>query len=812
MAYSVLHFQRAIEATLFSSNLLFIALFVCLMSLSPLNYANPAADHADSSSINVNLLHDSPKHHIKSHVEFLIAEEDITALQALNHTGWKNSKHAKFNNYTKNIWLKVTLTNPSHIPLRLLFEQDNPRIDLFSAYFFDKDQVIIEEYKLGNLLPFKDRIIDNRRFIIPFTIIPGEETTVIFSGNEGALDLLNLTSLWDADYYFTHDNIDDLWDMLYLGAIFTLTFYNLFIYVITRERMYFYYSLFACSTFAMFGMVEGWAFQYIWPEKASFNTKAINLSIASIVYFAGLFSIHFLNLKTHLPKLERVIRYLSYLALGMVFCILIFPDDPNYILIRIISVLAIPLYAAIWIAGLLVSIKTRSTDAYIFTLAWGILVIATFMTVIHEVVTPLFNISTFFFLQASHLIEMILLSMALGTYITRLKVNESLTKSRSEAQSKFLARMSHEIRTPMNGILGMSDLLLRESKSGQQKNMLSIINNSAVSLEKIINDILDFSKLEAGKLTLQEDTVNIRENLQEIADVFILDCKAKGISLKIRVSEDVPDIVVVDKLRLRQVVLNLIANAVKFTDQGQIKVKLSCGNNATNETLMFSINDTGRGIASEDQERLFQPFEQASNNNLGRESSTGLGLAISKDLVELMGGKISVQSTLNVGSSFEFYITYQSSDFLTPFLIEKNDSIGDDNLNNLHILVAEDNLTNQIVISSMLKKLNIVVHMASNGLEAVDIWESELKNSPFDIILMDCEMPLMNGFEATRAIREKEQQLNIPSARIIALTAHTLHRELQACYDSGMDELLLKPLTLDKLSNSLHKQLDIIDV
>ncbi|NRB41620.1 MAG: response regulator [Pseudomonadales bacterium] len=790
----------------------YLALVLCILTFSQISLGDAQTTQHVTTPINIASLHDEPKHHLKSHFSFFIADRAISPIQALNSTRWQNSSKAEFNNYAQNIWLKVKLINPSPIPMRILLEQDNPRIDLFSVYIFDQNQKIMEQHQLGKALPFKERIIDNRRFIIPMTMNPGEEMTVVFSGNAGSLDLISLTYLWDADYYFTRDNTDDLWDMLYLGAMFALAFYNLFIYAITREKTYFYYSLFACSTFAMFAIIKGWAYQYVWPDHELFNQKTTNLSIASLIFFSGFFSIYFLDLKTKLPRIEKCLRGMCYIIALLFALVLIFPHDPNYVLVRMITSLAMPIYLLSWLGGMLISVKTKSKDALIYTAAWSILIVASLATVIHETVVPLFNIPTFLFLQASHLIEMILLSMALGTYITRLKINETIINAKSEAQSKFLARMSHEIRTPMNGILGMSDLLLKETDLSQQKNMLSVIHNSAVSLEKIINDILDYSKLEAGKLTLQENTVNIREYLHELAEIFCLDCKSKNLDLQIHVSDDVPKEVVVDNLRLRQILINLIANAVKFTDQGHINVQLSCSNKSSKPgpgKLFFSITDTGRGIAYEDQDRLFQAFEQASNNNLGRESSTGLGLSISKELVELMGGEISVTSTLNVGSNFEFNIDYQSSEFFHTIAHEQQISkINDPALSELNILVAEDNQTNKIVITCMLNKLGIQANVVSNGQEAIDSWERSLDDKPFDIVLMDCEMPLKNGFEATRAIREKESQLNLSATTIIALTAHTLHDELQACYDSGMDELLLKPITLDKLKHTLQKQLE----
>ena len=786
-----------------------LVLFSITTSLTSL--ADSLINEPHSSHVNITNLHQKPKHHLESHFEFFIDHENLTALEAINSTHWQPSSHANFNNYTKNVWLKVTLDNPSPIALRLLIEQGNPRIDFFTIYVLNNNLQLTGTTNLGRSLPFNQRVINNRRLMYPFTMIAGEEITILFHGNAGSLDLLNLTYLWDADYYFTHDKTNDLWSMLYLGAIFALSLYNLFIYVISREKNYLYYSLFAYSACAMYTIIEGWGYQYLWPTQPLLNQKLTYLSIAATIFFSAIFNMHFLSLKTHYPRIERSLRAMCFIVLVLTALVMALPHDPDYILIRTITGAAIPIYILSWLGGVFVSLKTRSKDAYIYTAAWSILIVATLTTIIHETITPLFHITTFLFLQTSHLIEMILLSMALGSYITRLKVNETLSKTKSEAQSKFLARMSHEIRTPMNGILGMSDLLLKEEKVSHQKNMLGVIHSSAVSLEKIINDILDYSKLEAGKLTLQSNVVELESYLHDIAGIFQLDCQRKNIDLQIRIDENTPNEIVIDGLRLRQILINLIANAVKFTDQGHIKVHLYSQKEegASVGKLQFSISDTGRGIAEEDQERLFLAFEQASNNNLGRESSTGLGLAISKDLIELMEGDISVQSTLNVGSSFEFNVHYQTIDTLQALEEESPDSSDTLDLSKLHVLVAEDNFTNQIVICSMLKKLNITMKIVNNGQEALDEWEESLNASPYDIILMDCEMPMLNGFEATRAIRERENNKSIASTTIIALTAHTLHNELQACYDSGMNDLLLKPITLDRLALTLNKHLNV---
>ncbi len=783
-----------------------------LILTSPLSMAKHALDNDSLSdnhdAVEVGLLLHEPNIHLKPFFSYLI-EENLSSEQALHHNAWRPATEAEFNNYAHHVWLKTVLHNSTHIPIRILLDQDNPRIDLFKVDIFDHHDQLMESHELGKSKPFKERLIQNRRFLIPITLNPGEQVTVLLSGNAGTLDLLNLTWLRDAEYFFTHNNTDDLWDLFYLGAIFSLAFYNLFIYFISREKAYLYYSLFICSTLSMFVTIQGWGYQYIWPESTAFNQKATNLTIASMIIFSAIFSNTFLEFRNILPKVSKALINIVIVLSLLFLLVLVLPHDPNYVLVRAITTLAIPVYILSWFGGILAYIKTRSRESAIFTIAWSTLIVATIITIIHETLTPLFSFSTFFFLQASHLLEMILLSMALGTYITRLRIDQQLTTAKAQAQSMFLARMSHEIRTPMNGILGMSDLLLREEKPEEQKEMISIINNSAQSLEKIINDILDFSKLESGKITLQENLIEIRTYLEEIITLFRLDCDNKGISLQLRVDDDVPEKVVLDKLRLRQVLLNLTANAVKFTEQGHIKIKLSAANKKNRLKaghLFFSVSDTGKGIAKDDQERLFEPFEQASNNNLGRESSTGLGLAICKDLVELMDGSIQVRSSLNIGSSFEFNISYQSSQFFEEER-KKVEDITDSDFSRNNILVVEDNLTNQIVIKSMLAKLNIRQQLCNNGVEGVEAFEKSLEpgQKRYDLILMDCEMPLMNGFEATRAIRSIEDEKGLKETPILALTAHTLHNELSACFDSGMNDLLLKPITLEKVQGSLSK-------
>ena len=709
-----------------------------------------------------------------------------------------------FDNFENHIWLKASILNPSKFPQELLFVQNNARIGRFDVYLFANNE-LLEHITLGKNYPFNARIFNHRRFLIPIAIAAETELDIIISGTEsGSLDLAKLSSLWQQSAFFQQSQFDDMWDMFYLGSVFALAFYNIFIFVISRERAYLFYSLFVCSTFTMFLHIEGWAFQYIWPNFPSINAKATDLSISLMVAFNSIFSKQFLNLKANTSNIYTWLKWIVYAVACLTVFLLLLPHDPTYTLVRIVGALAIPINLLALFAAIYISIKSKSNEAIIYTAAWSILIVALFLTLIHEMVIPIFSFSPYKFLQAAHLIEIILLSMALGTYITRLRIKENTMQAKSEAQSRFLARMSHEIRTPMNGIIGISDLLLKDHSMQKHMPMLETIHNSALSLEKIMNDILDYSKLEAGKLTIKQKHFDLRKLIDDIKELFVLECNQKAITLTVSISPDIPTTIYQDQLRLRQILTNLISNAVKFTEAGQIDIHVII----KQDNLLFTVSDTGKGINAEDQLRLFQPFEQASNNNLNTQASTGLGLSICRELIELMQGSIELESQINFGTRISFSLPYcrDNAAAKTPNFETKQATLA--NLQQLHILVVEDNSTNSFVIEQMLKKLHINAQYCQNGLDAVNTVEHTEDN--FHVILMDCEMPIMDGFEATRAIRNIEQERQQKASHIIALTAHTLHEQLKACFDSGMDELLLKPLTLKKLEICLKNQLDVI--
>lgn len=381
----------------------------------------------------------------------------------------------------------------------------------------------------------------------------------------------------------------------------------------------------------------------------------------------------------------------------------------------------------------------------------------------------------------------------------RKKTEKELIKAKdaaeeaSRAKSLFLAKVTHELRTPMNGILGMTSVLLDTNLTEKQKRSLLIVKQSGETLLNIINDILDWSKIETGKLKLDKYKFNLYELIKNITELLESAAKNKGIELRLNLNDNLPNIVIGDGHRLQQVFINLISNAIKFTEKGYVEVsaqKVETGEDKIK--VRFDIKDTGIGIPQEKMDRLFKSFSQIDDNLTRKYGGTGLGLFITKELVEMMGGSINCESTVGVGSVFYFIIPFEIPQDES---LQVNEEIGLSqiakkyNFLNLRILVAEDSYINQELIKEALDNINCVYQIANNGIETLEIFTKE----KFDLVLMDLQMPEMDGFEAAKAIINYEKSNNLPHTPIIALTAHDDENTKTNVFATGMDDLITKP-------------------
>lgn len=369
------------------------------------------------------------------------------------------------------------------------------------------------------------------------------------------------------------------------------------------------------------------------------------------------------------------------------------------------------------------------------------------------------------------------------------------------SKSDFLSHMSHEIRTPINGVLGLAELMLYEKLDPEIHNRIEMIYRSGKYLLRIVNDILDLSKMEAGKLTLESIPVELESIVSEVATVFSNHSKRNSIALITDIAADAPKHVYADPLRLKQILINLIANAFKFTEQGSITLSIEPD---TDNILKFSVCDTGIGIAPEKIERLFQAFQQADASTTRTYGGTGLGLTICKELVDMMGGHIGASGNTPNGSCFYFTLPLPPAEAkaitTSPPLVSIDIKIKSD----VKILVADDQVINQIIIKAMLNKLGAEPTVVSNGQAVMDLYQDPA--AYFDLIFMDCEMPIMDGWEATQTLRTMNiARRNGEPVLVIGLSAHAIEGAIDRALAAGMNDYLTKPLAMHDLIGKLQQ-------
>lgn len=671
-------------------------------------------------------------------------------------------------------------------------------IDIYQVYEDTGPRLI---YRSGMQRAFDNRTQDHRFFIVPIDAYNAAGEYVEFmiriqtSGN-----LYVPMELHPSKAFWSSLQILDVYNWLFYGIIVAMVLYNLFLFSSVKDTAYLYYVLFIASFALLHLSIDGYIFQHFWPSDQPYSYAFDSAFSLTSSMFGLLFISRFLNLKQHLPRVNQVMLALVAMHVPVIAAVFYYSDQAmdRFLMLPLAFMLIIAVSIGFY------GWKKRLATARYFLLAWVLFALGNIYLILSLSGYLHANFSPYYASKAAAFAEAMLLSFALADRIRRLRDEREKQRLKAEAQSYFLAQISHEIRTPLNGVLGTVELLDKTNLSEEQQEYIDVIKSSGRSLLTLVSDVLDYSKIEAGKMVIQEEQVAIRDLAQQQVELFRSMASQKGLELTLQIANQVPQWVLTDSHRLRQVWSNLLSNAIKFTDQGYVRAKLSISEQSGRSYVRFDVSDSGIGIDAADIPDLFNAYQQVELGKRRVFGGTGLGLAISKDLVELLGGAISVVSSKNSGSTFTTLTPLQAiSQPVVDGNIESENTGVTAITRSLKILVAEDNTVNQKVIVGLLQKLNHQVTVVPQGDEVVSI--RLLADFDYDAILMDCEMPVMDGYEATRLIRDYEKQQKLPRVPIIALTAHALEEIKGQCMEAGMNDFLTKPINTNLLVRVLNR-------
>src|SRR5690554_298962 len=694
-------------------------------------------------------------------------------------------------------WFRFTLRNSTASIQQALLLVDYALLDYLDLYGPDKGQ--FQHWVLGDLSPDRQFPLALRNPTVALELLPHTANEYWIRVKTTSSMSLPLTVSSGKEFLEHHINNDLLVGVFY-GIGFGLFCYHLVLWVVARERIYRFYVVHVGASLAYVASLQGisqklWFFSERLPDIFPYVVGYI--SLISGVLFARDF------LETSKWKwLDRVLRTVVALGTTLFFLQILLPPGS---VTRYMGVMALSIVLILMVTGCY-SWYQRHGQARIFVLAWGtfLAMMALLVLNIYGLVGELPIVLTLHGLHIGIVLQQVMLSFGLAARLNELK-RESLEREQqtiraqaeNAAKGEFLARMSHEIRTPMNAVLALTELLADTRLDARQKNYVTTIGSAGESLLVIINDVLDYSKIAAGKLELEKRDMLLLRLLEDCITIMSVSAEQKGLQIKKDFDPQLPIGVSGDPIRLKQVLLNLLSNAIKFTEQGSVTLSVHCEIKSEKQArIRVEVIDTGIGMTPTEVNDLFSFFQQADSSTSRRYGGTGLGLAISKELVELMGGVIEVKSKPGTGFRFSFAsrlsISYMKKEHKEDYHIS---------LNGLRVLVVEDNTVNQMVVGVMLNKLEVVVRIVGSGEEALALLQED--PNCCDLILMDCEMPGMDGYETTEHIRRMSGA--VKALPIIAMTAHALAEHRQKCLAAGMDDHMAKPLTLARMTETLNR-------
>ncbi len=699
------------------------------------------------------------------------------------------------------VWLRLNVQNKQNHPVQIFLESGFSRLDKVSSYIQSDNGEWLSQWG-GDAFPYDQRPVKTQQLTFPL-LIPGNSIRTIYLSIESTSSLHIPLYLTSAKGMLEASEKRYLFDGLFYGICLTVFLAALFISLLIRQSIFIFYTMHVALVALSMMALDGSGYSY-WPNSLKFQEISIVIFQCLQSIFVILFARTYLNLAEVLPRADIINKaFMIYSGLVM----LATPFIPYKF--ASLSIVVPEMIMIFWVFGQSIYRSfQRYLPAYVLTMAWGaFFVVIAFLTVanlgiVHDYADSIYS------MKLALLAEFSILLLGLGFRLHIMRKDQEQNRSaaiiaqaENNAKSETLAKVSHEIRTPLNGIIGVTELLQGSKLDPKQQKYLETIRDSGESLLQILNDILDHSKLEAGKLQLENIEFDLRSLLLKIENIFSPMCQNKGIKLVFNIKNSVPTNIVSDPIRIRQVIVNLLGNAVKFTSTGTVTLSVSTKFAASlTPLLVFEVEDTGRGIDALDSHQLFDSFSQGDTSVTRNFGGSGLGLSICKQLVEIMNGQIGYNSVVGSGSLFWFSVpAISDSSFFTS---SSSQPLNHESMKIKKILVAEDVDSNWLTLSNLLAGSDIETRRSRNGIEVVESFTGDFQP---DLILMDCQMPAMNGYEATQEIRLYEEINNLPRTPIIALTSEKSHTSRKACMEAGMDDFVSKPINQETLGLILNR-------
>lgn len=702
-------------------------------------------------------------------------------------------------------WFRFRVLNPDGEPARLILHADFNILDRLDLYQTDEAGQLLSRQRIGDAEPWGNRALPSRILAFPVTLPPVSEQEFFLRVETDSTFYVPLRLSRELDFAAATGLNEGLIGLIY-GIAVGLLLYHLVLWLLSRDRTHGWYLAYVFFTLAFFLFEQGSLFRF-WPDWPRWNNLALYSASFLMLASALMFSRSYLGTADR-PRLHRILPGIAAVFLTLA---LLHPLLDTAWVAPANSVCGLFSILGLMVLGV-ARLRQGHREARLFLLSWGLLLgVGSLFIVMLNLGVPGIG-SAILAAQAAFAAQQILLAIGMALRLRELQAESAareqesrLARAESAAKSEFLARMSHEIRTPLNAMLGVAQLLEHDGEAEQRRGQLALLRQSGDQLLNIINDILDFSKIGSGRLELESVVFDLPALLAETGGLFRLQAGQKGLEFRMDCPADLPRWVRGDPTRLRQILFNLLGNAVKFTPTGHVSLRVEAFHEPDEPRVLcrFLVEDSGIGMDEAQVSRLFTAFHQADVSISRRYGGTGLGLAISKELADRMQAVLEVKSQPGQGSVFVLNLSLPlaAAPEAPPFppvfpAVDRR----------RRLLVCEDNLVNQTIISAMLTRLGYPDHrLLADGKSALDALTGSHDN--WDLVLMDCEMPGMDGLTVVQQLRTWETGRDVKRLPVIALTAHVMPEYRIRCAEAGMDGYLSKPLLLADLERLLRSSL-----